>query len=238
VSDDFDFETPTGLPAKLPANERLLWQGRPEWGSFVRRALHARKIAVYFGILAAWRVAADLSDGYGVLDAAVSGLWVAALAGITLGLIALFGWLVTRTTVYNLTSERLVLRFGVALPMTVTIPLGLIRSADLGLHADGTGDLPMSMIASARISYLVFWPHVRPWHLSRAQPCLRCVPDAVRVATILAEALRAHSAAADPAPVHAAPTEALADRRAEARSAPDRAERPYVTALSESGGRA
>ena len=32
------------------------------------------------------------------------------------------------------------------------------------------------------------WPHVRPWHISRTQPALRCIPDAAAVARIFAEA--------------------------------------------------
>ena len=43
-------------------------------------------------------------------------------------------------------------------------------------------------MGDTRLSYLVCWPHVRPWHMSRTQPALRCIPDAARVAQMLSEA--------------------------------------------------
>ena len=41
-----------------------------------------------------------------------------------------------------------------------------------------------------RLSYAVLWPHVRPGHLRRTQPALRCIPDAQVVARIFADAAR------------------------------------------------
>ena len=35
---------------------------------------------------------------------------------------------------------------------------------------------------------MILWPHVRPWHVRETQPALRCIPDAAKVAAILAEA--------------------------------------------------
>jgi hypothetical protein len=35
------------------------------------------------------------------------------------------------------------------------------------------------------LSYLVCWPHVRPWRF-QTQPALRCIPNARRVAQLLA----------------------------------------------------
>ena len=52
--DDFAVETVPGLPAALPAGESLLWQGKPQWRSLAIRALHARKVAIYFLILMVW----------------------------------------------------------------------------------------------------------------------------------------------------------------------------------------
>jgi hypothetical protein len=34
----------------------------------------------------------------------------------------------------------------------------------------------------------VCWPHVRPWRFAKTQPALRCIPEAERVARLLAEA--------------------------------------------------
>ncbi len=62
--DDFSFEPRRGLPALLPEGERLLWQGSPRWQSLAVRAYQVRKVAVYFGILVAWRIAAGVNAGH------------------------------------------------------------------------------------------------------------------------------------------------------------------------------
>ena len=38
------------------------------------------------------------------------------------------------------------------------------------------------------MSYLNCWPHIRPWHIRNPEPALRCIPDAARVAGLIAEA--------------------------------------------------
>ncbi|MEX0309059.1 MAG: hypothetical protein AB3N17_02320 [Tateyamaria sp.] len=37
----------------------------------------------------------------------------------------------------------------------------------------------------------MLWPHARPWRFGSTQPALRCIPDAERVARILADAAEA-----------------------------------------------
>ncbi len=46
-------------------------------------------------------------------------------------ILSLLAYLIARTTIYSITSRRVVMRFGVALPMTVNIPFKAIRSADV-----------------------------------------------------------------------------------------------------------
>jgi len=57
-------------------------------------------------------------------------------------------------------------------------------SADFTL----TGTLAFELIGDTKLSYLMTWPHVKPWTLSRTQPALRCIPDAQKVASLFAEA--------------------------------------------------
>lgn len=180
-----------GLPGPLPAGERVLWQGRPQWRSLARRAFHVRKLAIYCGALALWRVVADLSEGVPVSTIATALMWLLLLALVAVGLPALLAWLYARSTVYTITDRRVVMRYGVALPMTLNIPFRIIGSAAAKVHADGTGDLPLALTGSDRIAYLHLWPLARPWRLARPEPMLRAVPDAERVATILARALGA-----------------------------------------------
>ena len=63
-----------GLPAPLPAGETLLWQGGPAWWPLARSAFHFNKIAIYFGLMIAWRIATSLSEGAPHLNAGLSAL--------------------------------------------------------------------------------------------------------------------------------------------------------------------
>ncbi len=194
--DDFAVEPVPGLPAALPAGESVLWQGRPQWRSLARRALHARKVAVYFVVLAAWSGVAAIYDGRGMAAAA----WVVAtqllLGVLAAGMLAGIALLAARATVYTLTTERVVIRFGIALTMSVNLPLKKIQTAGLRRHRDGTGDIPLGLVPGERVSYLILWPHVRPWRFRQVEPMLRCIPDAYTVAQRLAGALaRRHGVA-------------------------------------------
>jgi hypothetical protein len=123
----------------------------------------------------------------------------AVLALILLGGLAV---LYSRTTRYSITSRRVLLQFGAVLPMTLNVPLAQIASADVKIYPDGGGDLPLALVTKKRLSFLLLWPHVRPWHLNQVEPMLRCVPEARAVADVLAQALVA--AQRMPEPVAAA----------------------------------
>ena len=49
---EHEFEAAPGLPEPLPAGERILWQGAPDWRALAVHVFHVRKLAAYFaGIL-------------------------------------------------------------------------------------------------------------------------------------------------------------------------------------------
>jgi Bacterial PH domain len=194
------------LPEPLPAGEQVIWQGKPESRALALHAFHARKIAIYFGILAVWRVTSAFVDGDAATSAAISTLWLLLLGCAAVGVLMLMAWLTSRATTYTITSRRLLIQFGVALPMTLNIPFRVIGTAALRTYADGTGDIPVSITGGDRIAYLVLWPHVRPWRAARAEPMLRAVPAAKQVADLLAGAL----GAASPTP-QAATSESFVD---------------------------
>ncbi len=180
-----------GLPTSLPEGETLLWQGSPQWSALARRGFHFRKLLIYFGVLLAWYVLTVATTGTGWRDAAIGIGRAAGLAAAALGLVAAFAWLVCRTTVYTITDRRMVMRIGVAFPMSLNLPFRSIEGASLRAFPDGKGDIPVSLLPNARIAYLYLWPHARPWRLSRAEPMLRAVPDAALVAQVLGRALAA-----------------------------------------------
>jgi len=212
---EFEHEPVRGLPERLPAGERILWQGAPRVGVLARRAFHVRKLALYFGLLLAWRMGAGLGDGEPPAAIATATLWRVAFALVAIGLPVLLAWLYARTTVYTITDRRVVMRYGVALPMSLNLPFRVIGGAGLKAHADGTGDIALSLTGRERIAYLHLWPNARPWRVARPEPMLRGVPEAAQVAELLADGLAA--AAIPPgaaAPV--APRSAAAGRLASA----------------------
>jgi hypothetical protein len=186
---EYEFEPIRGLPEHLPPGEEMLWQGAPRWTALARRAFHVWKVAVYFGVIIVWRILADFSAGETAAEVVVGALWVLALGAVSIGGLLLLAWAMARSTVYTITSRRVVMRFGVALPMIVNFPFAQIQSAQMKRHRDETGDIPLVLVASTRTSYTVLWPNVRPWHFSKPQPMLRAIPDVSRVAEILSGAL-------------------------------------------------
>jgi hypothetical protein len=186
-----------GLPGPLPPGESLLWQGAPDWWSLARHAFHIRGLGLYFAAVLLARGIAAAGSGASPVEAAVAVLWLAPVALAGLGLVLLFAWLIERTTVYTLTSRRLVLHIGIALPVTFNLPFKRIGGAAVRRYADGTGDIPLLLTGSDRIAYLHLWPHARPWRVKRPEPMLRAVPDADRVAELLADAINGLSVAAE-----------------------------------------
>lgn len=196
MSHEYDHEPVPGLPANLPEGEQLLWQGSPSAMATARRVLHVGLVAAYFAALLVWRIATGLSDGYTLSQIAFDSIPLLGMAAAAILILSLLARLIARTTIYSITSRRVVMRFGVALPMTVNIPFKAIRSADVALRADGTGDVALEVDDLGRLTYLHLWPHTRPWFVRKAQPSFRALPDAEHVAGLLSRAL--HAAAGTP----------------------------------------
>lgn len=205
VIGEHEDEAQPGLPQALPAGERLLWQGAPDARLLARHALHWRGLAGYFAVLLAVHLATLAAD------AAPAAQWLVALAlsgglaGLALGLVAGFAWLVQRTALYTLTNRRLVLRIGVVLTVTYNLPLKRVESVDLRPLAGGAGEIAVRLLPSDRIGWLHLWPHARPWHLARPEPMLRALPEAGRVAHLLQQALVQSLAEEGPSALPASP---------------------------------
>lgn len=194
--DDFAFEPVPGLPALPPEGETILWQGGPDWRGLAWRAFHLREVTCYFGALVAAQPVLALVQGTPLAATLLPMTWLTLAGSVAAGLLAGLAFLAARGTVYTITSRRLVLRFGIALPMTINLPFALVAQAGLKLRRGGSGDIPVRLVPGERISYIVLWPHARPWRLARPEPMLRELPEAERAAGILARALAAHAGSA------------------------------------------
>ncbi len=173
---------PMGTPA---ADEEVLWKGRPDLALLSRTAFHTRSVGLYFIALIAISVA--LGNGNAAIVLAVLGV---------IGVSILYGlaWLSVRTTLYILTDTRLIMRIGMAIETRINVPLKHVTSANLKKRGKDHGDIALELGGERLLGYALLWPHVRPWRFNRPQPMLRAIPEAEKVASLLAEATAAHVA--------------------------------------------
>lgn len=188
--DDFAFDALPGLPERPPQGELILWQGRPDAWALARDAYRLRWFAVYFALIVIWRAGGAWADG-GLSLALAMGLPYLVLGLLGLAVIYGLAWAQARSTIYTLTTARVVMRIGAALPVTFNIPFAQVGAASLDLRRDGTGTIALDTTGETRISVLVAWPHIRPGHWKKTQPALRSIPDAGTVARMLADAAEA-----------------------------------------------
>ncbi len=179
----------------MPDGETLLWQGRPHAGTLLVRAFHLRLVAAYFAVLIAASAVSAARHGATLHAEYLVVLHRAALAAILFALAGLYAWAVQRSTTYSITSQRVVMSLGIALPVSLNIPFSGIDAAGLRLHRGGAGDITLRLLPGKGLSYFLLWPHARPWHLARAEPMLRCVANAEQASRILAAALAEHASA-------------------------------------------
>ena len=193
VTREHEIEPLPGLPGDLPAGEQILWQGRPSARLVARHALKSLWIGGYFLILAIWAAASGLSDGQPIGGIVFSIAVLTGLAAIVLGMIEFFAWGVERTTLYTITNERVVMRIGVALSLSLNLPFKQINAASLARLGGKAGTIAIALRPGHRLSWLVQWPHVRGWRFATPEPSLICLADAEAVSEILALAYTLHA---------------------------------------------
>lgn len=213
---EHEFEPQYGLPERLPAGEHILWQGSPDFVTLARRVFHIRKLALYFALLMATMVVPALWEGASPLVALASLKWLAPLALVGLGSVALLAWLTARTTVYTLTDKRVVMRVGIVLTVTFNLPLQSLAAAALRRHTGGFGDITLTLAGSDRIAWMQLWPSVRPWRFNRPEPMLRGVANAEAVAQQVTQAWMAVTGNAAQAHLPAATVPTAAEDLAQA----------------------
>ncbi|MEM6939760.1 MAG: photosynthetic complex putative assembly protein PuhB [Pseudomonadota bacterium] len=186
-SDDFKFEPIPGLPEQLPAGEHILWQGKPDSLRLARDAWNLNWILGYFAVLAVWRVIVS-SQMVPFTEALLHGVPF-VIAGAVAGLI-LYGmaYVQAQSTIYTLTNKRVVMRVGATLTLALNLPYVQIANAAVTTTRNGTGTIAFELMDEGHVSFLMIWPHTRPWHLRQVQPAFRSIPRAARVAEIFAEA--------------------------------------------------
>ena len=170
-----------------------LWTGRPQWSSAALRIWKVRWIAAYFALLLADGVRLALTGAHArAYGWGGEGKLLAVAVVVTGGLLAV-AVLTARTTRYTIEARTVTLRYGIALPATLVIPFTAIEHVGVRIHPDGSGDVALRLKPGPAVAYPKLWPHARPWRLLRAEPMLRCIPDAGVAATLLCRALSAQA---------------------------------------------
>ena len=189
MSEECERERIRGLPGQLPSGERILWRGGPNWQSLAWRVFHVRETLVWFALVGAVRVAVGIASGVPIASALWQNATLLPICLAACAILAGVAWASARTTIYTVTDKRVVMRIGIALPLTVNIPYTRIASAFVRLDRDGAGDVGLVIGDGTRLAWFVLWPHCRPWHLRTPEPVMRAVTDGARLANILSDAL-------------------------------------------------
>ncbi len=185
---EYEFEPEYGLPEPLPAGERVLWQGAPDWRVLAQRVFHVRTLVLYFIAILLIRAVVVVMNGGTNAEALRAVVMLSPLAALAIGIAVGMALLTARTAVYTLTDKRVTMRIGIVLNLTFNLPLVRIASAGFRDTGKGTGDIPLTLAGTDQIAFVHLWPHARPWRVARPEPMLRCVPDAAHVAELLATA--------------------------------------------------
>lgn len=164
-----------GTPAP---DEKVLWKGRPNFGLLARSAFHTRTLGLYMAGLGGIALVMGRTDA-----AVVAGVLGAALMGV----LYLLAWLSARSTLYILTDARLIMRIGMAIETRINIPLKQITAAHFRARNKDHGDIAFELNGERLLGTVLLWPHLRPWHYAHPQPMLRSIPEAARVAQLIAE---------------------------------------------------
>jgi hypothetical protein len=176
-----------GAPEALPEGEQILWEGKPDRAALARHAFHTRGLTVYFTVvIGLWALntrKALESDAFMTML-----LLQVGLAALAIGIAHALAYASARTTTYAVTDKRVVLRIGIVLPMTLNLPYRFVEGASTRVFKDGSGQIAVQLTASERLAWLVLWPHVRPWRVSRPEPLLRGLRDFETVGRILRDA--------------------------------------------------
>ena len=59
---EHEFEAAPGLPEPLPAGERVLWQGAPQWRTLAVEVFHVRAVAIYLVAMLALQASAGVTS--------------------------------------------------------------------------------------------------------------------------------------------------------------------------------
>ncbi|MEO0730515.1 MAG: photosynthetic complex putative assembly protein PuhB, partial [Pseudomonadota bacterium] len=174
--DDFSFETPEGLPEAPPEGERILWTGMPSARDLGVRMFAVKWIAAFAIVLAVSSFFSPLHANATLIQHAMIATSLLAAGALAIGFALFWGWLVAINTRYTITNERVVIRHGVTMPMSINVPFAKIATASSKVRRDGSGDVSVALLDGNRVSWFAIYPHNRSWTWQGTQPAFRSIP--------------------------------------------------------------
>jgi hypothetical protein len=189
---EHEWEAAPGLPSTLPAGERIVWQGSPDWKQLAVHAFHVRKIAVYFALMVGIQFSQLWAEGLSGKELLVPIVVSSSLALLALALLTTCAWFAGKSSLYTFTNKRVVMRIGIVLTLTFNLPYRRIAGASSKDYANGCQDIALELYSEDRIGWAHLWPHQKAWHVKHPQPTLRCVPNGKEVSEMLFTMWREH----------------------------------------------
>ncbi len=176
---------------QLAPGELVVWRGRPTLGGIARDIFHLRAGCAYVAALLALDAYQAWAKHIPTLTALHNSVPLFLALAVAFGLFAALAYLTARTTRYVITSRRVIMHYGMALPVTLSLPYPQIVGASIEVDGDHSGKIALRLRADNHMPYLKLYPFARAWTLARPEPMLRAVPQVAVVAGLLTRALQA-----------------------------------------------
>ena len=174
----------------LAPGETVVWTGKPSWRRVARDAMHLRGVTAYFGLLFVLDAYQAWMKAIPPHQALHDSVPLVAITALAVAILTAIAWMIGRSR-YTITNRRVILRYGLALPATLSIPMSQIACTAVANNGDRTADIALVLKSGNRMPYLKLWPHARAWHVTEPQPVMRCLVGGEAIATTLARALQA-----------------------------------------------
>jgi hypothetical protein len=184
---------PDGEVSRLPAGERVLWQGAPDRRALARFLLRERWVLGFVG----FSFAIGAADAMQHPTAAIPRLIGVATLSLILALIAvvsirLFAWRLAETSSYVITDKRVYFNIGIVLRADANVPYSIVEGVDLLRRPDGSADLMVSLGGTQEIPWLLLFPHMSWRGSRRGRPTFRGIREPDLAAAAVVGALRAY----------------------------------------------
>ena len=176
---------PKEFGKSIPSEEKICWDGSPDWRSFGYQVFGIKYLFIYFIVTALYAVS-QIESSFSFSAFSINYLPY-FLSGVFAGSILLvLAYVAARHTYYVITERRIVIRTGVALVFLLNVPFKNILSIDKQVLARGRGNIAFKAKSKKRIPYFSCWPSVRSGSFVEPVPAFRSITDIEHVGKIVA----------------------------------------------------